>query len=68
MDGRLITEQDIKESNTNTCIYVLSRQAGEGIDRRAEKGDMFVIDIEEANRESECMIQSRFCEWRGCEQ
>ncbi len=49
IDGRLITEADLAESNTDTCIYVLSRQAGEGIDRRAKKGDLFVTDIEEAN-------------------
>ena len=49
IDGRLITEADIRESDTDTCIYVLSRQAGEGIDRRAEKGDMFITDTEEAN-------------------
>jgi len=49
IEGRLITEEDVAESDTDTCIYVLSRQAGEGIDRRAKKGDMFVTDIEEAN-------------------
>ncbi len=49
IEGRLISEQDVAESDTDTCIYVLSRQAGEGIDRRAKKGDMFVTDTEEAN-------------------
>lgn len=49
IEGRLITEQDVAESDTDTCIFVLSRQAGEGIDRRAKKGDMFVTDTEEAN-------------------
>ena len=49
IEGRLISEQDVKASDTDTCVYVLSRQAGEGIDRRAKKGDMFVTDIEEAN-------------------
>ena len=49
IDGRLIAETDVTESDTDTCIYVLSRQAGEGIDRRAKKGDMFVTDTEEAN-------------------
>lgn len=49
IEGRLISEEDVKESDTDTCIYVLSRQAGEGIDRRAKKGDMFVTDKEEAN-------------------
>ncbi len=32
---------------TDTAIYVLSRQAGEGYDRRVEKGDYLLSDIEE---------------------
>ena len=48
-EGRLISEKDVKESDTDTCIYVLSRQAGEGTDRRTKKGDWFVTDREEAN-------------------
>lgn len=48
-DGRLIDEEDIKESKAEYCVYVLSRQAGEGVDRREEKGDMYVTDIERAN-------------------
>lgn len=51
VEGRLITETDIKNSATNTCVYVLSRQAGEGVDRREEKGDFYVTDIERANIE-----------------
>ena len=35
-------------ADTDTCIFVLSRQAGEGGDRRAEKGDFFLTDEEEA--------------------
>ena len=46
--GRPITQKDVEGSGTNTCIYVLSRQAGEGGDRKAEKGDMFLTDEEEA--------------------
>ena len=42
--GPAITEK----ADTENCIYVLSRQAGEGGDRRAEKGDMFLTDEEEA--------------------
>lgn len=34
-------------SETDTAIYVLSRQAGEGNDRRVEKGDYLLSDIEE---------------------
>ena len=44
--GRPITEQDVTASDTDTCIYVLSRQAGEGGDRRTEKGDFYLIDEE----------------------
>lgn len=32
---------------TDTAIYVLSRQAGEGSDRRVEKGDYLLSDMEE---------------------
>ncbi len=51
IEGRLITETDIKNSGTDLCVYVLSRQAGEGVDRREEKGDFYVTDIERANIE-----------------
>lgn len=44
--GRAISELDIVESGTDTAIYVLSRQAGEGGDRKAEKGDLFITDEE----------------------
>ena len=44
--GRAITAEDVAKSDTDTCIYVLSRQAGEGGDRKAEKGDMFLTDEE----------------------
>ncbi len=47
-NGPVITEDWIKQSGTDTCIYVLSRQAGEGGDRRAEKGDLFLTEEEEA--------------------
>ena len=45
-NGRSIGEKDIAESDTDTAIYVLSRQAGEGQDRRAEKGDLYITDVE----------------------
>ena len=44
--GRLVTAEDVEESATDSCIYVLSRQAGEGGDRKAEKGDFFLTDEE----------------------
>ena len=46
--GRPITSEDVKGSDTDSCIYVLSRQAGEGGDRKAEKGDFFLTDEETA--------------------
>ena len=47
--GRLIDEQDIRESETNTAVFVLMRQAGEGNDRKLEKGDYYITDIEREN-------------------
>ena len=46
--GRQITPEDVTNSATDSCIYVVSRQAGEGGDRKAEKGDMFLTDEETA--------------------
>lgn len=46
--GRPITQADVAASDTDTCIYVLSRQAGEGGDRKAEKGDLYLTDEEVA--------------------
>lgn len=47
--GRLVTQEDVAESNTNTAIYVLMRQAGEGNDRKLEKGDYYITDTEREN-------------------
>ncbi len=44
--GRPITQADVNASETDTCVYVVSRQAGEGGDRRAEKGDFLLSDGE----------------------
>ena len=44
--GRPITEEDVISSNTDSCIYVLSRQAGEGADRKVEKGDFCLTEGE----------------------
>ena len=35
--GRPITEEDVQNMNTDTCIYVISRQSGEGHDRKLEE-------------------------------
>lgn len=44
--GRLITESDVRESNTDIAIYVIARISGEGRDRQAEKGDYFLFEEE----------------------
>ena len=44
--GPAITEVDVAESDTDSCVYVLSRQAGEGGDRKVEKGDYLLSDEE----------------------
>ena len=41
--GRPIAQEEVL---TDSCIYVVSRQAGEGGDRKAEKGDLFLTDTE----------------------
>ena len=45
--GRAITLEDVSASDTDSCIYVLSRQAGEGGDRKAEPGDLYLTEEEE---------------------
>ena len=45
--GRMMTEEEVKEADTDTALYVISRIAGEGADRFAEKGDYYLTDAEE---------------------
>ena len=47
--GPAITQADVADSDTDSCVYVLSRQAGEGGDRKAEKGDYLLSDEELAH-------------------
>lgn len=51
--GRPITSEDIAESNTDTCIYVLRRQAGEGADRKPVAGD-YCMTAEELDHIRTC--------------
>ncbi len=44
--GRDITKEEAAASGTDSCIYVVSRQAGEGGDRKAEQGDFMLTDGE----------------------
>lgn len=47
--GRLITEEDVAQSDTDTCIYVVARQSGEGKDRKLENNDFQLSEIEKEN-------------------
>lgn len=47
--GRLVTEEDVRASATDTAVYVLTRQAGEGNDRKLEPGDYYITDAEREN-------------------
>lgn len=47
--GREITPHDVKRSDTDTCIYVVTRQAGEGADRKSDNGDYSLSEIEKKN-------------------
>ena len=44
--GPPITADHVRRSGTGSCVYVLSRQAGEGGDRKAEPGD-YLLTAEE---------------------
>lgn len=47
--GRAIQETDIEESDTDSCIYVVSRQAGEGADRKLDENEYGLSEIERIN-------------------
>ena len=49
--GRIIDERDVRESESDTAVFVLMRQAGECNDRRLEAGDYYITDIERKNLE-----------------
>ena len=46
--GDAVREEDLC-SETDTCVYVIARQAGEGFDRKREKGDYLLSDLEIEN-------------------
>ena len=46
--GRLVDLADLEGAETDTAVYVISRQAGEGKDREVTKGDYYLSDYEEA--------------------
>ncbi len=47
--GDRITETDVQRSDTDTCIYVLSRMPGEGHDEQVRPGSYLLTDEENAN-------------------
>ena len=47
--GDAITEREIEASGADTCIYILSRQSGEGHDRKDEAGSFRLTETEIAN-------------------
>lgn len=51
--GRTITSEDVLNSQTEYCVYVISRQAGEGADRRLIEGDYY-LSKEEINHIRTC--------------
>ncbi len=46
-----ITDEDIAASDTDTAVYVISRTAGEGADRRVKRGDYLLYDEEKTQLE-----------------
>ena len=47
--GPLIQTDDLKNNPADTCIYVIARQAGEGSDRKAERGSYYLHEQEIAS-------------------
>ena len=44
--GRAVSDADIAASDTDTAIYVIARQAGEGTDKKLEKGEFDLLPEE----------------------
>lgn len=51
--GRPVTEQDVND--TGTAVFILTRQAGEGADRKDIPGDYYITPDEKALMESVCV-------------
>ena len=49
--GRELTDDDISSAGCDTAIYVVSRQAGEGLDKRIENGEFDLDETEIKNIE-----------------
>ena len=44
--GRAVTNADIKASDTDTAVYIVARQAGEGTDKKLDKGEFDLMPEE----------------------
>lgn len=58
--GIPIEDSDLTEE-TNNAIYVIARQAGEGADRKDEKADYRLDDLEYANLKKVCAAYKNVC-------
>ena len=47
--GRDITKHDVEKSSTDTCIYIVARQSGEGAERKLENNDFQLSEQEKKN-------------------
>lgn len=47
--GQPVIGEDINNSDTDTCIYVVSRQAGEGADKKLDSGEFALAREEKAS-------------------
>ncbi len=47
--GQPVTIEDVEESDTDVCIYVIARQAGEGADRKLDEHAYSLSDEEKMN-------------------
>lgn len=47
--GQPVTIEDVEASDTDICIYVVARQAGEGADRKLEKKEYSLSEEEKSN-------------------
>ena len=53
-EGRDITPKDWVNSDTDTAVYILTRQAGEGADRQVVAGDYLITETELRHLQSLC--------------
>lgn len=44
--GRAVTDEDVQASDTDTAIYIVARQAGEGTDKKLDKGEFDLMPEE----------------------